>query len=458
MIEVGNNSVNGMFVGASQVARMYLGADLVYDDTAPPVGRTINVGTGSGMLTIDGANLTYEGSPTTAQPGDTIIVAAGTYTATWPQGSINIINFDLPSGFCTIKAAGTLNLDGNIQFRGSTPNKGVGIDFRGTTVTFTTYYPEKIIIDEAGIGGYERIKVQGISYAWQTGDQYLIRHKAHNLPFSSGVAIKDLEISDITISGSGFYLPIAVGDINDDITLGYCEDVKVHDITCEGPAQVGTHIWIGNTEGFEVYNIWGDQVQLPEDSFHGRFVYCKGRGDIYNVQVQESGGAAAVIQMFSRVPGQVCRIYNVASYNSKRYSSAEFRSHASTVVNGQTYVCSAEGDFVSFWTTYDTGIFSSTAFDVYTDIATNVQLRNSVAVNPKGVGLSVVNDNGVTVPTTSNNIAVADNSTTLLSAFMVPGPGSILIGGGVGVPGITTDAIGTERPDPPTIGALEGFN
>lgn len=452
------NELDRIYIGSAEVDKLYLGSNLVWEKEVPPVGRVINVGSGTGMLTIDGSNLTYEGSPTTAQPGDTIIIAAGTYTATWPQGAINIVNFNLPSGFCTIKAAGTLNLDGNIQFRGSTPNKGVGIDFRGTTVTFTTYYPEKIIIDEAGIGGYERIKVQGISYAWQTGDQYLIRHKAHNLPFSSGVAIKDLEISDITISGSGFYLPIAIGDVNDDITVGYCEDVKVHDVTCEGPAQVGTHIWISNTEGFEVYNIWGDQVQLPEDSFHGRFVYCKGRGDIYNVQVQESGGAAAVIQMFSRAPGQVCRIYNVASYNSKRYSSAEFRSHASTVVNGQTYVCSAEGDFVSFWTTYDTGIFSSTAFDVYTDIATNVQLRNSVAVNPKGVGLSVVNDNGVTVPTTPNNIAVADNSITLLSTLMVPGEGSVLIGGGVTVAGITADLIGTERPDPPTIGALEGFN
>ena len=458
MIEVGNNSVNGMFVGASQVARMYLGADLVYDNT-PPAGRTINVGSGTGMLIIDGSKLTYEGSPTTAQPGDTIIIAAGTYTATWPQGAINIVNFNLPSGFCTIKAAGTLNLDGNIQFRGSTPNKGVGIDFRGTTVTFTTYYPEKIIIDEDGIGGYERIKIQGIDYEWQTGDQYLIRHKAHNLAYTSGVAIKDLEISDIEISGSGFYLPIAVGDINDNIDVGYCEDVKIHDITCNGPAEVGTHIWVGNTEGFEVYNIWGDQVQLPETSFHGRFVYCKGRGDIYNVGITESGGAAAVVQMFSRTADQTCRMYNIYSYNSKRYSAAEFRSHFDTVVSGKTFVCKGEGSFVSFWTSYDTGIFTSTCFDIYTDITTDIQIKNSVAVNPKG-GLSVANDNGANPPTidTLSCEAVADNSTTLLSAFMVPGPGSILIGGGVAVPGITTDAIETERQDPPTIGALEGFN
>lgn len=449
------NEIDKVYIGSNEVTKLYLGSSLVWEKDAP-VGRIIPVGTGTGMLTIDGSNLTYQGSPTTAQPGDTIVIASGTYTATWPNGAINIVNFNLPSGFCEIKADGDLVLDGNIQFRGTNPNKGVSLDFRDIETSFTTYYPEKIIIDEGGVGGYERIKVRGFSYSWLSGDQYFIRHKGHMFPYSSGFAIKDLEISDIEISGSGFFIPIAIGDINDNIDVGYCEDVSVHDITCNGPAEIGTHVWIGNTEGFEVYNVSGTQVQLPETSFHGRFVFAYGRGDLHNIRVSESGGAAAVIQMFSRTAGQKCRIYNISSYNSKRYSTAEFRSHASSVVSGKTFVCDGEADFLSFWTSFDTGEFTSTCLDIYANVDTDIQIRNSVAVNPKAV-MAVVNDNGTIPPTidAGSCVAVANNTTTLLDTNMVPQSGSILIGDGVYVADIPTDINGVTRPNPPSIGACE---
>lgn len=464
MIEVGNNSVNGMFVGASQVARMYLGADLVYDNT-PPAGRTINVGDGSGTsLVIDGANLTYEGSPTTAQLGDTIVIAPGNYTFTsWPRGSITIQNFNLPSGFCKIKAGGDLNLDGNIQFFGATPNKGVDLDFDNVNVTFSPGWGDVIVIDESAVGGYERIKIGNITHDITPEDTYFIRHKGISVPYNNGsgiVSIKDLELHNINLDGGGSF-PIVIGGEFDSGDNGYCEDVYAHHITFTGPGTTGSRLRIQNCEGFIVHDVEGVNLDVPldENTPHCRFIFLKGRGVAFNNSLQGSSGAVVAIEMFSRAPGQICRAYNNWSYDSARYSAVEFRSNSAFIQPDVTYVCEGEGDFNSFYTTLNTGVYGCSAYDLYDNVSTVYRLRNSVSVNPQQGGAGQIwNGSVITPPVVSDCVVSADNSDTMLSAFMTPSPGSVLIGAGVAVLDITTDAIGTERPDPPTVGAFEGFN
>lgn len=449
------NETSAMYIGSNEVQRVYNGDVLVWEKDVHPVGRTINVGSGSGMLTIDGANLTYEGSPTSAQEGDVIVIAPGTYQSTqWPLGAINIQNFNLSAGFCRITCGGPVSIDGEVHFLGVNPQRGVHLDFDGA-VEFITNYPELIRIDEPQVGGYERIKISNFSITMQVGINYLIRHYCNSIMYPD-VAIKDLEVYNIDINGD-CYNPIVIGNSNEEIDSGYCEDVNIHDINIVGPNSAGTVIKLGNTEGFEIHDIIGDQVNMPEDTAHGRFIYAFGRGDIYNVGIKESGGAAAVISMFSRFPDQVCRIFNVFSYNGHRYSAAEFRSYSSFHVLGQTYKCAGEGDFVSFYTNHDSAGYGCTAFDLYDNVSTDYQLRNSVAVNPQSGGLgSIWQGSSIKAPVVSFNVIESDNSDTLLSSDMVPGIGSVLTGSGVNVPGIHKDATGVVRSNPPTIGAIEG--
>lgn len=430
------------------------------NNPAPPVGRTINVGSGTGMLVIDGSNLTYEGSPTTAQEGDTIVIAPGTYSSTaWPQGAINIVNFNLPSGFCKITAGGTLTLQANIQFRGASPNKGVDLDFRGQTVSIDEGWGDVIVIDDGAVGGYERIKIRGFNHNIGA-DSHFIRHKGNTVPYNNGagtIAIKDLEISHINLDGNGF-IPIVIGGEFDSGDNGYCEDVHVHHITFTGPGTTGTRVQVQNCEGYLIHNVDGANIDVPldENTPHCRFIYAKGRGTAHSNSLTGSSGAVVAMEMFSRTAGQTCYAYNNYSYNSARYSAVEFRSHSAFVQAGVTFVCRAEGDFNSFYTTLNTGVYSCSAYDIYDNISTVYQLRNSVAVNPQQGGAGkIVNDNGTTPPVEISNIVRADNTETLLSAVMVPGPGSILIGAGVNVPAIQEDYLGGVRPNPPTVGAIE---
>lgn len=338
------------YIGSTQATRIYLGGELVYDNT-PPAGRTINVGDGSGTsLVIDGANLTYEGSPTTAQPGDTIVIAPGDYTFTsWPMGSITIQNFNLPSGFCKIKAGGNLNLNGNIQFVGSTPNKGVDLDFDNVNVTFTAGWGDIIVIDENAVGGYERIKIGNITHDIAPEDTYFIRHKGNTVPYNNGsgiISIKDVELYNIHLNGVGSF-PIVIGGEFDSGDNGYCENVYAHHITFTGPGTTGTRLTIQNCEGYLIHDVHGFNLDVPldENTPHCRFIYAKGRGIAYNNSLSGSSGAVIAMEMFSRQSGQLCRAYNNWSYNSARYSAVEFRSNAAFVQSDVTYVCDAEGGF-----------------------------------------------------------------------------------------------------------------
>lgn len=115
-----------------------------------------------------------------------------------------------------------------------------------------------------------------------------------------------------------------------------------------------------------------------------------------------------------------------------------------------------KGDFNSFYTTLNTGVYGCSAYDIYSDMASNIQLRNSVAVNPQQGGTGQIwNGSVITNPTTINNTVVVDNTTTLLGTDMIPGAGSVLIGAGTHVADITTDYYGEDRPNPPSIGAVE---
>lgn len=454
------NELDKIYIGSAEVDKLYLGSNLVWEKEVPPVGRVINVGSGTGMLTIDGSNLTYEGSPTTAQPGDTIIIAAGNYSASWPAGSINIEGFDLPSGSCKIIPAGNLSLQGPIHLRGVNGNKGVDLDFNNFEITFEEGWGENISLDEDGVGGYERIKIGNISHDISASDSYFIRHKGANVPYNNGagtIAIKDLELHNINLNGVGFQ-PIVIGGEFDNGDNGYCEDVYAHHITFTGPGTTGTRLTIQNCENYLIHDVHGVNLDVPldESTPHCRFIYAKGRGIAYNNSLSGSSGAVIAMEMFSRSSGEICKAYNNWSYNSARYSAVEFRSNSAYIQSGISFVCEAEGDFNSFYTTLNTGVYGCSTYDLYDNISTVYRLRNSVSVNAQQGGVGQIwNGSTITPPVVSDNIIEVDNTQTLLGTDMKPQAGSILIGAGVNVVDIVSDYYGNERPNPPSIGAVE---
>jgi hypothetical protein len=429
---------------------------------APPAGRTINVGTGSGMLTIDGQNLTYEGSPTTAQAGDTIVVAPGTYQSTqWPLGAINIQGFNLPSGFCRIIPGGKITLQQELDLRGA-DLKGVDLDFRDNPLTFGGN-AEKIRLDPTGEGGYERIKIRGFTTEdiASASNGYVIRHMAKDLAYDNGtgkIAIKDLEISHITITGDWFK-PIVIGNDEELVSYGdsgYCENVHIHNINSP-QGSCGSHIIVGNCQGYLIENcLFTDINPLSGAIYHWRMIFAKGWGVIRNCRSVNSGGAIAVQEMYSRNSGDTCKMYNIAQYNSQRYSAVEFRSYSNYHISGVTFPCTPEANFVGAWFIDSTGVYNSSCIDAYGTSTVSVIAKNCFAVNPQNIA-GLVNE-GTLHASSSNNTVVADNSATLLEAeTMIPASGSSLKGAGVAIEEISQDLYGATRPSPPTIGAVEAL-
>jgi hypothetical protein len=425
----------------------------------PSAGRVFNVGSGSGMLTIDGSNLMYEGNPTTAQDGDTIVVAPGTYQSTqWPLGAINITNFNLPSGFCRIIPGGKITLQQELDLRGA-DLKGVDLDFRDNPLTFGGN-AEKIRLDPTGEGGYERIKIRGFTTEdiAAASNGYVIRHMAKDLAYDNGtgkIAIKDLEISHITITGDWFK-PIFIGN-DEELTSygdsGYCEDVYIHHITVpEG--NCSSHIIVGNCQNYLIEENSFQDINNGGSVVHWRMIFAKGFGVIRNCFAINSRGAVATQEMYSRESGQQSRMYNIFSYNSGRYSAVEFRSYTNYHIPGVTFPCSPVADFISAWFVTNFGTYNSTCIDAYGSSTVQVLIRNCVVVNPQNIS-AIINEGTIAVGSDANMVEVDNDSTLLQAETMIPQHGSILIWNGTPIGDISTDIYGYTRPASPTIGAAE---
>ncbi len=424
-------------------------------------GRIINVGSGTGeTLTIDGANLVYEGLPVSVNAGDTIVIKGGEYGMSWPNGAINIKNIHV-DGWVKITSDGNVIANGSLHLTGTTPLKGVDIDFRTYDVEFIRSDDSLVVIDAAEVGGFENIKLRGFRIHLGSANYSGIFHRGRTVPYNNGlgtIALKGLEVHDVAITGA-CYLPVSIGGVvNSSEDVGYCEDIHIHDLHFSN-SSAATYLNINNVEGFNIHDIDFKSVNINApglEIYHWRMIFAKGKGKIYNCFARDSGGCVAAIEAFSRTSGQTCSIYNCYNYNPWRYGTTEFRAYTDWIVSGITYDCTLEADFITYYrpSPVPGDVYSATCVDMYSNLAVpkKVNARNCVAVNPQNVTKVVNGEIGID----SNNLVVYNNLLTKFNLVtMTPASDSVLKGAGVLRPGVISDLYGTLRLNPPTIGAVE---
>lgn len=437
-------------------------------DITEAVGRVFNIGTGSGQVIIDGSNPLFTGG---LQAGDKIRILLGNYTQNWPWNALVIRNINLPSGSVKIETTGTTTFQGIDIGGASGPVKGVDIDFRGQDVTINVGSGDGYVeIDKGILGGLENIKYRGGKINFTNANHRGITHKAVNLAYNNGVgpvAIKNFEIHDVNFLGTGlsYYQVIYIGGelITNGSTVvdnGYVENIHVHDIAFNGQVHSSSHVAINNCKNFLVEDVTLDGVNIDDPSvavYHWRQIYCRGNGVIRNCYARNSGGAVAAIEMYAREAGQVCKIYNVYSYNSWRYGTTEFREYNYNIGVPYMYGCAAEADYLGYYRPTDVpaDVYTATCIDNYNDTGRAVDVRNSYAIKPNRISAMV--NTGPTGVNTNNLIATVNTSTKIDTNTMVPAADSTLKGAGVNRVSIPTDLNGLTRLNPPTIGPVEAL-
>ncbi|SHG40738.1 hypothetical protein [Pedobacter caeni] len=250
-------------------------------------GRIIPVGNGTGILNIDGDQLSLNGKAIRLQANDVIEIQAGTYQ--W----IDMCNVTLSvGGVLYVKNNGLVIInEGGFNLYGNKPVKNVVFDFAGFPgleyglKNIYTGPHARFHIDTHSIGGYQNITIRGLEFVnvWDRG----LRSGGQNIDFTdtgikaiSGLLIEKCRfISDNSPEcGGGIKLG---GERNEETgtNKGYIEDVVIRDIELIGGAG---NIYLGNANNYEIYNIKIEGVNTPE-SGQEEIITANGWGKIEGI-------------------------------------------------------------------------------------------------------------------------------------------------------------------------------
>lgn len=432
---------------------------------APPVGRTFNVGSGSGQLLVDGNNAGAAWYP--LQHNDTFVVNAGTYQ------NIRFRNMVVNPGTIHITCNGVVNLTGEGLIFGNAARNvdadfGYQLNCNGDSSAVT--------LDENALGLYENVRVAGINVNNVGPGQSLLRHRPPNYnngagPISSTNIV--IENWNINLPGSLYLDGITLGGSiwnNAAYTTRNISPI-IRNIRIRGNFECQYPVLIVNGENALISRVDIEDVNTQVvPNLHARLTMILGQGIIERVVARNHMGNAACIWGFYRTGNNPLSIIrNIKAQNSTRYSATEVQGNSSYNVSG---VGANTNYFIGGVTadTLDTQLwYAGCAADIYSTHGGSVKVRNVVSINghsklsqDQGGGVitqrNAINNNAGTIDFEPSNILVntyTNRAAAGVNTDLVPQTGSPLIAAGVFDPDLIYDYEGDVRPDPPTIGACE---
>lgn len=449
----------------------------------PPVGRVFNVGTGSGSLTVDAEDSGKEWFP--LQPNDVFKIAAGSYT------NINLLNFHTDTHRVYVNTdGGTVTATQYISIRSDlNPQKNVSYSFGGgikgtyglKLQASTSQTTERLYFDTNLIGGTENVVIEGIDTidvndrGWRFYGQAVEYNNGSGIPQLINVTVDNCRwISSISQGGSGidfgneFEYHEPESGFNKD--RGYIEGLNLTRLVLKGGNGNGIHC--GNVNNLFVDDILIEDVNpdiTGNPNFHARILDLKGQGIIQRVKgIGEYGNYGNLVRLvcYNRV-GKTNKsiIRNCIGYNTRKYSVIEVNYESNNYciqpdVTEWTPIFVLGNTAVEVNTNVDVESPSlsipSTVMAIYNgDAVGHVTARNNVAANTNG-SVSAVNDSGA-INTGSNNVYYATKEEAGITDVVdfIPSYGSPLNGAGVANADLLLDYFNIERPNPPTIGAVE---
>lgn len=291
----------------------------------PPVGykRTVNVGTGSGNLVIDGTTLI-------TQCNDLIKIKGGSYS------SITIKDIISADGCpITIKNDGLVEVKGNFNSMGLTNLKNVTISGDGTSgITNGFAFSDNSYRAVQITGTLDKFTMQNMSFK-NIGDLDIIYNTTTVYDGSEKSYSKDLHFLNMVCDNTSSFLSIG-GYVENGVVYGLVKNIEVANLDFQNSPGVGTVVYMGNAEGYDIHNNKINNINTANNNHNGIFS-ISGNGSFHNNYVNNHQGNA--IRAWGHTVGSTPKniyIYNNIVTNSRKYSGFEVQAYASRIMAGKT--------------------------------------------------------------------------------------------------------------------------
>lgn len=405
--------------------------------------RTINVGTGSGNLTIDGTTMGL-------QCNDLIKIKGGVY------GGIDVKNI-LSADGCpiTIKNDGLVEIAGNFNQMNLNNLKNVTISGDGTAGIAKGF----LLRDNS----YRAIEITGTlnqftmqNFAFKNIANYVITYQL-TTPYNGTDAsvTKDLKFLNITCDNTAQLLSIGGTVENGNIT-GLVKNIEIAYLDFQNSADVGTVVFLANAENYDVHNNRINNINTTNNNHNGIFMLA-GNGKFHDNYVSNHQGNA--IRAWGHTVGSTPKnvyIYNNIVINSRKYSAFELQSFAANIIAGKTTYVNAVVFNNTAGNLNTSNDWQGNVVDVYNLFGGKCDVLNNLAYNFQA-GSTIAGQESETVPNKFNNLyynTSGDAGLVDQTSFKLTS-NSPAKNTGAATPFTIADYYGSMRSAKPSIGAVE---
>ncbi|MFT4092264.1 MAG: hypothetical protein QM640_01400 [Niabella sp.] len=383
-------------------------SDTVSTISTSGTSRVINVGSGSGSLTIDGSNLVINGSKSSFQNGDVVKIKSGSYS------DITIKNISVSDGtrVTIVNDGGLVLLDGTKQMTLSDLNNvtisGTGVSADGRGFVFQNNSYRAVVLS----GTVNNFTLQN-AYFKNVSD-YVITYSALNSKvytgsddsYTSNLAFLNIDAENVST------LIQLDGDINTANFTGLVKGIEIAHISCINSPNIGSVVYMGDADNYNIHDNYVNNVNTSNNNHNGIF-FIHGNGKFYNNKITSHQGNGLRAWIYSISGTSNVEIYNNIVYNSRKYSAFEVQVPAymyatsvfapanAKVYNNTVGKMNTEGDS-----------FPGRLLDVYNTYGTLQVSNNLVFSNNDN---QILNNMSSTTITNTNNVYVSAESDAIVN-------------------------------------------
>lgn len=411
----------------------------------PPVfNRTIEVGTGSGNLLIDGNKLSLKCK-------DLIKIKGGTYKGIIIQ---NIVSDDgCP---ITIKNNGLVQISGDFNQMDLINLKNVTISGDGTDkldkgFLFTDNSYRAVTMN----GNINSFTLQNV--AFKNIGNYVVSYLVNkNYTGSEDSYSKNLRFLNISCDNTNQFLTIS-GTVKDGNISGLVKNLEIAYLDFQNSPNVGSVVYVGNGEDYNIHNNRINNINTNNNNHNGIFQMC-GNGSFYNNYVSNHQGNA--IRAWGHSIGSTPKnifIYNNIVVNSRKYSGFEVQAYRFNIIGGTTTYTNAKVFNNTCGNLNSSNDWVGSVVDVYSLMGGTCDVFNNIGYNFQP-GSGVINQQADLKPNGYTNLYFKDSSAAGLvdqSTFRLTS-GSSAKNSGSALPFVVKDFYGNVRSAAkPSLGAVE---